>query len=352
MSRVLVTGAAGFIGSRVVAALHRRGHDVVGVDAMVPSAHAPGTQPPPGVAVIDIADADALSPLLDGVDVVSHQAALVGMGHGFLDAPAFARHNDLGTAGLLATMAESGVGTLVLASSMVVYGNGSHLTSSGEAMSEPAPRRTDDLTRGQFEHVGPDGCPTQWAPTSEDAPLIPHNHYAASKAAQEHYVRAWASCVGGSAIALRYHNVYGPNMPRDTPYAGVASIFRSALAAGRAPTVFEDGGQTRDFVHVDDVAEANALAVEAALGNASGSYLPLNIASGHPITIGEVAHTLSECVPGPQPSINCEFRVGDVRHVVADPARAAQILGFRARIAPSEGLRAFATEPLRVAATT
>ena len=100
----------------------------------------------------------------------------------------------------------------------------------------------------------------------EDAPLDPRSSYAASKVAQEHYASAWARQAGGSVVALRYHNVYGPGMPRDTPYSGVAAMFRSAVERGESPRVFEDGGQMRDFVHVDDVARANVLALDAVAG--------------------------------------------------------------------------------------
>ncbi|MGV9826987.1 NAD-dependent epimerase/dehydratase family protein [Gordonia sp. NPDC003429] len=351
MSRVLVTGAAGFIGSRVAATLADRGHDVVGIDAMLPSAHPAAADPPPGVAMVDVTDAAALDTVLPGVDVVNHQAALVGLGLGFHDAPEFARNNDLGTATLLAAMHRHGVRRLVVASSMVLYGNGCHVDASGSPLVDVPERRPADLRAGRFEHVGPDGCDTRWAPTPEHTPPAPQNHYAASKAAQEQYARGWAVSTGSHTIALRYHNVYGPHMPRDTPYAGVASIFRSMLAAGRAPLVFEDGAQMRDFVHVDDVAMANALAVEALVDEDCGppraSFDAFNVASGVPVSIGTLATILSDELGGPSPIITHDFRLGDVRHVVADPTRAAQVLGFRAQITPDRGFRAFAHEPLR-----
>ncbi len=143
--------------------------------------------------------------------------------------------------------------------------------------------------------------------------------------------------------ALRYHNVYGPGMPRDTPYSGVAAIFRSALAAGRPPRVFEDGGQTRDFVHVSDIAAANLAAIETGLSG----FVPLNICSGRPITIGQVARTLAAAHGGPEPVVTGDIRPGDVRHIVADPTRARQMLGFTARVTPGTGLTEFATAPLR-----
>jgi dTDP-L-rhamnose 4-epimerase len=166
--------------------------------------------------------------------------------------------------------------------------------------------------------------------------------YAATKVAQEHLAAVWAREAGGSVAALRYHNVYGPGMPRDTPYSGVAAIFRSSLAAGQAPQVFEDGGQRRDFVHVTDVAAANLAALSAAPG-----FRAYNVASGEPVTIGEVAGVLADAVDGPRPVVTGRFRLGDVRHVVASPARAERELGFRAAIGPAAGLKEFACAQLR-----
>jgi dTDP-L-rhamnose 4-epimerase len=149
---------------------------------------------------------------------------------------------------------------------------------------------------------------------------------------------------GSTVVALRYHNVYGPRMPRDTPYAGVASIFRSALEAGCAPQVFEDGRQTRDFVHVDDVARANVLALTKP-SVTPGAY---NVASGEPHTVGEMAMTLAVAFGmSVAPDVTGRWRLGDVRHIVASPARAAAELGFRAEIGFAEGMKEFATAPLR-----
>jgi dTDP-L-rhamnose 4-epimerase len=342
--RVLLTGAAGFIGARVNAALRSAGHEVLGVDAMLGAAHGPGAQPPPGVRRLDVRDADALAPLLAGVDVVCHQAAVVGAGVNAADAPSYGSHNDYGTAVLLAQMFAAGIRRLVLASSMVVYGQGRYDCREHGPV-EPLPRRRADLDAGIFEHHCPiGGEQLQWRLVGEDAPLRPRSLYAASKTAQEHYALAWAESTGGSVVALRYHNVYGPGMPRDTPYSGVAAIFRSALEAGAAPKVFEDGGQMRDFIHVDDIAAANLASVQAD----RGSFTAANVCSGKPISIMEVAAEIC-AVRGPdlKPEVTGQYRSGDVRHIVADPAQAAELLGFRAAVDPRDGLREFAFAPLR-----
>ena len=203
---------------------------------------------------VDVRDAEALAPLLDGVDLVCHQAAMVGAGVDAADAPAYGGHNDFATTVLLAQMFAAGVRRLVLASSMVVYGQGGYRCPEHGSV-DPLPRRRADLDAGLFEHRCPlGGEELRWQLVDEDAALRPRSLYAASKTAQEHYALAWSESTGGSVVALRYHNVYGPGMPRDTPYSGVAAIFRSALEKGDPPRVFEDGGQMRDFVHVDDVA--------------------------------------------------------------------------------------------------
>jgi dTDP-L-rhamnose 4-epimerase len=340
---VLLTGAAGFIGSRVAAALADADHDVVAVDAMLPAAHGPDAVLPADVQHVDVRDAARLAPLLEGVDVVCHQAAVVGAGVDAADAPSYGSHNDFATAVLLAAMFAAGCRRLVLASSMVVYGQGRY--ECGEhGLVDPLPRIRTDLDAGVFEHRCPIcGRPVQWRLADEDAALRPRSLYAASKTAQEHYALAWAESTGGSVVALRYHNVYGPNMPRDTPYSGVAAIFRSELEAGDVPRVFEDGGQMRDFVHVDDVAAANAAAVETS----TDGFAAFNVCSGRPISILEVATELCEARGDVQPLVTGQYRSGDVRHIVADPARAAEVLGFRAAVDPSDGLREFAYAPLR-----
>jgi len=342
--RVLLTGAAGFIGSRVDAALRAAGHDVVAVDALLPAAHGPNSVPPPGCHRLDIRDADALAPLLAGVDLVCHQAAMVGAGVDAADAPAYGGHNDFATTVLLAQMYAAGVRSLVLASSMVVYGQGNYACPE-HGLIDPLPRRRADLDAGIFEHRCPlCAAPVNWRLVDEDAALRPRSLYAASKTAQEHYALAWSESTGGSVLALRYHNVYGPGMPRDTPYSGVAAIFRSALEKDQPPKVFEDGGQMRDFVHVDDVAAAN---LAAATGQRDG-FTAVNVCSGQPISILEVATALCDARgPGLEAAVTGQYRSGDVRHIVADPSRAAEVLDFRAAVDPRDGLREFAFAPLR-----
>jgi dTDP-L-rhamnose 4-epimerase len=356
--RVLITGGAGFIGSHIADLLAESGHPPILLDALLPQAH--GSAAPPAwtdrheLVVGDVRDDQVLDRVLPTVDVVCHQAAMVGHGVDPSDAPAFTSHNDYGTAVLLAAMYRAGVERLVLAGSMVVYGEGRY-ECRRHGLVPARIRRREDLAGGAFEPPCPEcGGPLEDRLVPEDAALEPRSTYAATKLAQEHLVAAWARQTGGTAWSLRYHNVYGPRMPRDTPYAGVASIFRSALARGDAPTVLEDGRQRRDFVHVTDVARANHLALRAAVAGrpGAGRLEAVNVCSGEPHTIGDLARTLASAMDGPGPRIVGGARPGDVRHVVADPAKARRLLGFTAKVRFADGVSAFATDELRAPAGT
>jgi dTDP-L-rhamnose 4-epimerase len=347
--RILVTGGAGFIGSHVVDALAERGHEVLVVDRLHPRAHAGR----PAYLRLDVRylegglDAATLDEALEGVEAVCHQAAMVGLGGGLADVRDYVRDNDLGTAELLAAIhrrpAGARPGRLVLASSMVVYGEGAYRCAR-HGMVRPGPRDPERLRAGRFEPACP-RCGGELRPelVAEDAPPDPRNVYAATKLHQEHLAFASMREGGPAVTALRYHNVYGPRMPADTPYAGVAAIFRSALRAGRAPRVLEDGAQRRDFVHVRDVARANLLALLAP------EPVPgvLNVASGEPHTVAELAAALAAATGGPAPEVVGGWRPGDVRHVVASPALAAERLGFRAEVPFATGMAELATAPLR-----
>ena len=327
--RVLVTGGAGFIGSHIVTALAAHGHEPLVLDRAVRAGD-------------DVRDPESVARALRGVDAVCHQAAMVGLGTGFGDAPAYVSCNDFGTAVLLTAMADAGVRELVLAGSMVVYGEGRYECAE-HGVVRPGPRPAERLDAGRFEPQCP-CCEAELSPglVAEDAPVDPRNVYATTKLAQEHLAAAWARATGRRAVSLRYHNVYGPGMPRDTPYAGVASFFRSALARGEAPRVFEDGRQRRDFVHVRDVAEANVVALEALTGRPPGALTAYNTGSGTPHTVGEMASALARAHGGPAPVVTGEYRLGDVRHITADSARLRRELGWKPVVGFEEGMAEFA----------
>jgi dTDP-L-rhamnose 4-epimerase len=345
--RVLVTGGAGFIGSAVVDALVADGHEVVVLDSLVAHRQRPAHLNPSATYEWgDVQDPDAwVRAIGAGVDAVSHQAARVGLGVDFADVVDYVRDNDLGTAaGLRALHGIGFAGRLVVASSMVVYGEGRYACAAHGDV-RPGPRAVADLEAGQYEPRCPRcGDALAWAPVEESAAPDPRNVYAATKLHQEHLCSVYGREHDSAVVALRYHNVYGPRMPRDTPYAGVASIFRSALERGDGPVVLEDGGQTRDFVHVRDVARANVLALHV-----DGARGPYNVASGTPHTILEMATALHAGFDtgAPAPRVAGGYRLGDVRHVVASPVRAASELGFAAEVTFADGMAAFATDELR-----
>ncbi|OWY63459.1 NAD-dependent dehydratase, partial [cyanobacterium TDX16] len=325
------------------------GHEVVVVDVLLPAAH---RVPPEDRRrdverhAIDLVDEQALAAAVVGADAVCHQAAMVGLGVDFADVVEYCRHNDLGTAALLRVLHQTGFdGRIVLASSMVVYGEGRYRCPV-HGLVRPGPRSPQRIADALFEPP----CPACGADLSaeavpEDAPLDPRNVYAATKLHQEHLCQAFAVAHPGVAVtALRYHNVYGPRMPKDTPYAGVASLFRSAVERGEAPQVLEDGGQRRDFVHVDDVARANVLALTAP-EPATG---PFNVCSGRPRTVLDLAEALVAADGSASPpEVVGGARPGDVRHVFASPERARDVLGFEAEVPFEQGVADFADAPLR-----
>jgi dTDP-L-rhamnose 4-epimerase len=351
--RVLVTGGAGFIGSHVVDALLAEHHEVRVLDSLPPGTHhgRPAYLADRAELIeADVSDPGAVDVAIAGVDAVCHQAAMVGLGVDIADIASYVRNNDLGTAVLLERLAATDFdGRLVLASSMVVYGEGAYECPRCGPATAPPPRAERDLAAGRFDPRCADcATPLTPKPITEDARLDPRNVYAATKLQQEHLCSSFSRETGVPVAALRYHNVYGPRMPRNTPYSGVAAIFASSIAAGAAPQVYEDGAQLRDFVHVRDVARANVIALTCPHA-VSGAF---NIASGTPRSVGDLARALARVAGAgaPQPVTTGRYRLGDVRHVFASNERAASELGFR----PSESFKLaiaeFAETQLRSAA--
>ena len=357
--KLLVTGGAGFIGSHIVEAALARGWSVRVLDSLDPALH---SEPPAfdnrvDLITGDVTDPDAAEAALDGINTVCHQSAKVGLGVSFADAPDYIRNNVYATAVLLAAMERRRISRLVLASSMVVYGEGAYVDPVTGRPARPGPRAEADLRAGIFDPRSPaTGAVLVPAMITEEAPPDPRNVYAASKLCQEHLASSWARSTGGAAIALRYHNVYGPRMPRDTPYAGVASLFRSALARGEAPRVFEDGAQRRSFIHVRDVAAANLAAADSLAagiagrsmaGDSAAGFRAYNVGADEVRTIGDLATALSFYSAGPAPVVTGEYRLGDVRHVTASSRLIKAELGWAPAVGFDEGMREFANAPLR-----
>ncbi len=340
--KVLVTGGAGFVGSHLVDALLQRGHSVRVYDSLTPQVH-PGGLPDYLAGEIDfirgdMLDMERLRQAVRGVDVIFHFAAAVGVGQSMYEISNYMGTNTLGTANLLQALLDTkaAVAKLVVASSMSIYGEGKYLCSEcGEVT--PGPRPLSQLLRKQWETVCP-ACARSLAPlpTDESKPLQCTSIYALSKKDQEEMVLLFGRTYGVPTVALRYFNIYGPRQALSNPYTGVAAIFASRLLNGRAPLIFEDGRQARDFVSVHDVVEANLLAMEREQANG----MALNIGSGEPVTISRVAQVLGESLGTAIPAeITGKYRAGDIRHCFADISAAARVLGYTPKVRFADGFR-------------
>ena len=320
--KVLLTGGAGFIGRVVHDQLAAAGDTIQVFDRILDRRD-------------DIIDHDRLAAAASGCNAVIHLAAKVGLGVNIGDIDEYALHNDYGTAMALRVAAEEGISRFVYASSMVVYGEGRYHCADHRSV-RPPPRRQHDLDAGRFDPRCP-LCGNDLLPelVPESAHLDPRNSYAATKVHGEQLAGIWSRETGGTVPALRLHNVYGPEMPRDTPYAGVAAIFADSLLRGDPPRVFEDGCQRRNFIHVSDVAAAVLAALQAQL---PAQLTPLNIGTPWVMTVGEMATELSRVLGGPTPIVTGEYRLGDVRHITADCSAAERVLGWRAQIDLATGL--------------
>jgi dTDP-L-rhamnose 4-epimerase len=345
---ILVTGGAGFIGRCLVEQLAAAGHQVRVLDALLSDTHAVPVPPPlpDGVEFIhgDVRDTETVARALRGVDVVYHLAAVVGRGKEVRDAPHHVSCNDLGTAVLLAAMTDLGPDRLILGSTVAIYGD-SRYDCATHGRVRPQRRLRADLDAGRFEPTCPH-CASPLASsavTEDDDPNPPRNIYAVTKLAQEYLVGVWARETGGRAVALRYHNVYGPGIPYQSPYSGVVAVFRSFVERAEAPELYEDGGSLRDFIHVRDVAAANV----AALDWPEPGFHAFNVASGEPHSIGDVARALTEARGTPEPVVSGRYRIGDVRHIVASPAKLTAALGWRPHVDFGTGMKEFAHAPMR-----
>jgi dTDP-L-rhamnose 4-epimerase len=342
--KVLVTGGAGFIGSFLVDALIERGHDVRIYDALVPQVHGPEQAPPPYLntaaefVVGDVRDRDALARALEGVDVVYHLAAAVGVGQSMYQIQYYTDMNSLGGAVLLDILANTkhNVRKILVASSMSIYGEGKYECSE-HGIVYPRLRSEDQLKARQWEMR----CPhcereVQPLPTDEDKPLYPTSIYAITKRDHEEMFLSTGVAYGIPAVALRFFNTYGPRQALSNPYTGVMAIFSGRLLNQQPPVIYEDGQQSRDFIHVRDIVQGLLLAME----RPEADYQVFNLGTGVPTSVLEIAGMLSEHLTAGdiKPEIRNQFRAGDIRHCYADVTAARQLLGFEPRISLADGL--------------
>ena len=338
---VLVTGGAGFIGSHLVDALVERGHRVRVLDALVSQVH--GAKDPqylsPEAEFVygNVCDADVVERALDGIDVVYHEAAEVGVGQSMYEMVRYVRANDLGTSVLLEALAHrrDRVRKLIVASSMSIYGEGAYDCSACGRVA-PQLRPTPQLLERRWEVECPRcGAELRPAPTPEDKPLFPTSVYAITKQDQEQFCLVVGRAYNIPTVALRYFNVYGDRQALSNPYTGVCAIFSSRLLNDQRPVIFEDGEQTRDFVHVSDIVQANLLALDTDRAD----YQAVNVGTGRPTSIKQVTAMLTEGLGKElEPDIVGKYREGDIRHCVGDITRARELLGYEPRVRLEDGV--------------
>ena len=342
--RVLITGGAGFIGRYVARALVARGHEVRVLDSMIEQVHQGRRRPdglPQGVEFIagDVRDETAVLKALKGVDAVVHLAAEVGVGQSMYAVDRYVSVNDYGTAILFQQLIDNPVRRVVVASSMSIYGEGLYRTADGDLV-EDAVRTPRVDPADPWDSVDAQGRPLVPVPTPEWKRPALASVYALGKYVQERLTLTLSPAYGMEGVALRLWNVYGPGQALSNPYTGVLAIFSSRLHNGKPPVIFEDGHQRRDFVHVEDIADAFVLALEHP--KAAGEVY--NIASGEDRSVREVAALLANAMGRDRlgPEIAGQARAGDIRHCIADIAKARQELGFAPKRDFAQGLAALA----------
>ncbi|MGH9278695.1 MAG: NAD-dependent epimerase/dehydratase family protein [Acidimicrobiales bacterium] len=342
---VLITGGAGFIGSRLARRLATDGHRVVILDSLVEQVHGDGAPDwfrAAGVEAIwaDVRDEAALRGALRGVDVVHHLAAETGVGQSQYAIGRYVEVNSYGTAVLLQAAVDAGVRQVVLASSRAVYGEGMCRCPRCGTVHTGLERDPADMDAGRFEPRCPNGCgPTQAYPTSEDAAAAPTSIYGLTKLHQEQLVRATSQIYGLAPTVLRMFNVYGPGQSLRNPYTGVLGTFFRRARSGQPVELYEDGLMLRDLVFVDDVVEV----FRRCTGDAGAQGKTYNVGSGQAVTLAELATTLFSAMEiEPRMDVSGRYRVGDVRHAVADTARLGRELGYLPATALDDGLAAFA----------
>ena len=341
-ANVLVTGGAGFIGSHLVDALVERGHHVHVLDALVPQVHGEDAKPSYVNSAVefiqgDVCDRQVVNDALEHIDVVFHEAAEVGVGQSMYEIERYVRANDLGTAVLLEAILERRpqIKKLIVASSMSIYGEGAYTCKNCGLMAPPL-RPVEQLLDRRWEMECPK-CGEQLAPapTSEEKPLFPTSVYAVTKQDQEQFCLAVGRSYGIPAVALRYFNVYGTRQALSNPYTGVCAIFSARLLNGNRPLVFEDGEQTRDFVHVSDIVQANLLALESDRAN----YQAINVGTGRATSVRTVSRLLADGLGlDLEPEIVAKYREGDIRHCVADISKARALLGYEPQVSLEQGI--------------
>ena len=344
--QILVTGGAGFIGSHLCNELLEHGYRVRALDNLSEQVHGPGKKRPqyldPQVElqVGDIRNPAAVRKALQGVEAVYHLVAAVGVGQSMYQIEEYMSVNNLGTAVLLEALIERPVSRLVVASSMSIYGEGLYKAPDGSTRVVEE-RPIHQLKAGDWQVRDANGEELSPIPTPENKPARLASIYALNKFDQERMCLMIGRAYNIPAVAMRFFNVYGPNQALSNPYTGVLAIFASRILHGKAPVIFEDGFQQRDFVSVYDIARALLLALESP--KAAGSAF--NVGSGRRYTIRSVAERMAAALgkDAIRPEITGKYRVGDIRHCFADITLAREVLGYKPQIGLDEGIVSLAS---------
>ena len=341
--QVLITGGAGFVGSHLADGLLAAGHKVRVLDDLTPQVHGNGApdylSPDVELVVGDVRDPNLLREVLQGVDVIFHFAATVGVGQSMYEISRYMSVNTQGTAELLQAVLDTKMKLekLVVASSMSIYGEGQYACADCGKPAFPPVRPVAQLRASEWElHCTACNGVLKPVPTNENKPSEINSVYALSKRDQEELCLIFGRTYGLPVTALRFFNIYGTRQALSNPYTGVAAIFAARLINGQAPLVFEDGEQMRDFVSVHDIVRANMLAMESPASDGA----VINIGCGQPITIRQVAEILARSLGMEHlaPIITQKYRAGDIRHCFADLTRARTLLGYEPRVTHEEGL--------------
>jgi len=342
--KVLVTGGAGFIGSHLVDKLiDQKGYEVSILDILEEQVHGNVDHPPDYLNKKaeffkgSVTDYKKMEVLVGETDMVFHLAAKVGVGQSMYQIKKYVDNNILGLANLFDILVNSkhNVKKVVLASSNTVYGEGRSLCNTCGVIF-PKLRLIDQLKNNDWELNCPK-CGSKVKPilTDENTPCNPSSIYALSKQAQEKIGLMIGNTYGIDITILRLFLVYGTRQSPSNPYTGVCSIFSTRTLYGTPPIIFEDGQQSRDFVNVNDVCQALTLAMEK--NTANGEIF--NVGTGIPITIKEVADVITEKInPELKPIYNQQYRIGDIRHCVADISKIKNKLGYLPKITFKEGI--------------
>ena len=339
---ILVTGGAGFIGSHLVDELVERGHRVRILDSLVGQVHE-GKVPEhlnrsAEFIQADVCDADAVARALEGTDVVYHEAAEVGVGQSMYEIVRYVKANDLGTAVLLEQMIRrpEQFKKLIVASSMSIYGEGAYRCANCDKTVTPFLRSSEQLAAHDWDFKCAEcGGTIEPIGTTEEKPLFPTSVYAVSKQDQEQYCLAVGRAYKIPTVAFRYFNVYGTRQALSNPYTGVCAIFSSRLLNDQPPTVFEDGEQSRDFVHVSDIVQANLLALETDRGD----YEAMNVGTGRPTTVKQISRLLAKGLGKEiEPDIVGKYREGDIRHCVADISKIRRLIAYEPKVTLEKGM--------------